>query len=301
MKKAFKWIGIVLGSLVGLILILAAVFYFIGNARLNKTYDFSSDNIVVPTDAASVEYGKHRVRSMCIGCHGDDLSGVDNFVNIGPIMTLDSANLTSGQGGVGQEYTTGQDYVRAIRHGVDPDGKPNFMPAVSSFQYLSDEDLGAIIAYLKTLPPVDHETSGLQVKPLGKILIGAGMFGNLPVEDASHKTNVTAPAAGITTEYGEYLVNINGCRDCHGKELAGGPFPDPSVTVISPNLTPGGELAAWSEEDFLTAIRTGNTPSGHALKPELMPWKEISGQSDDELKAIWLYLQSLPKLAQYTE
>ena len=301
MKKVFKWIGIVLGSLVGLILVLAAVFYFMGNARINKTYDFPPDNIVVPTDAASIEYGEYRVQSMCIGCHGEDLSGIKDFAVVGPIMTLDSANLTSGQGGIGQEYTSDEDYVHAMRHGVGHDGKPIFMPAVLSFQYMSDEDLGAIIAYLKTIPPVDHQTNGLQIKPLGKILVGAGVFGDLPVEAVSHNINVTAPAAGATAEYGEYLVNINGCRECHGQDLAGGPFPDPSITVISPNLTPGGELAAWSEEDFFTAIRTGITPSGHELNPELMPWKEIGGLSDDELKAIWLYLQSLPKLEQVTE
>ena len=301
MKKVFKWIGIVLGSLVGLILVLAAVFYFIGNARLSKAYEFPPDNIVIPTDAASIEYGKHRVQTMCIGCHGDDLSGITDFAVVGPIMTLDSANLTSGQGGIGQEYTSDEDYVLAMRHGVGSDGKPIFMPAVLSFQHMSDQDLGAIIAYLKTVPPVDHQTNGLQIKPMGKILVGAGVFGKLPVEEVSHHTTVTAPVADATVEYGEYLVNIGGCHECHGSELAGGPFPDPSIQVISPNLTPGGELNAWSEEDFMTAIRTGVTPSGHQLKPELMPWNEIGGLNDDELKAIWLYLQSLPKLPQYTE
>ncbi|MGZ9223126.1 MAG: c-type cytochrome, partial [Anaerolineales bacterium] len=97
------------------------------------------------------------------------------------------------------------------------------------------------------------------------------------------------------------LVAISDCSACHGKELAGGPFPDPSVTKISPNLTPGGELSAWSEDDFFTAIRSGVTPSGHQLNPDLMPIKEVGNLTDDELKAIWLYLQSLPKLPQYTE
>jgi mono/diheme cytochrome c family protein len=300
MKKVFKWIGIVLGSLVGLILVLAAVFYFMGNARLNKVYDFPPDNIVVPSDAASIEYGKHRVETLCIGCHGEDLSGVSPFLSIGPIMTLDSANLTSGEGGIDGEFTD-EDYVRAIRHGIDTEGKPNFMPAVTAFQHMSDEDLGAVIAYLKTVPPIDHQTNGLQIKPLGKILVGAGMFGNLPVEDAGHNTNVTAPAAGVTTEYGGYLVTLGDCRVCHGEELAGGVYPDPSVTLITPNLTPGGELGFWTEEQFLATIQTGVTPSGHELNPELMPIKEVGNLTDDELKAIWLYLQSLPKLPQYTE
>jgi len=95
-------------------------------------------------------------------------------------------------------------------------------------------------------------------------------------------------------------VNTNDCRICHGPELNGGPFPDPTITKISPNLTPGGETSFWSEEDFIHVIRTGVTPSGHTLDPEFMPWPSYSMFYDEELQAIWLYLQSLPKLPQYT-
>ena len=96
-------------------------------------------------------------------------------------------------------------------------------------------------------------------------------------------------------------MNTNDCRSCHGPKLNGGPFPDPSITKISPNLTPGGELAAWTEADFMNTLRTGKTPGGHELDPELMPWKEFGQFYDDELKAVFMYLQSLPKLPQYTE
>jgi hypothetical protein len=97
------------------------------------------------------------------------------------------------------------------------------------------------------------------------------------------------------------MVNINDCRVCHGQDLNGGPFPDPTITKISPNLTPGGELAFWTEEDFINALRTGVTPSGHELDPKFMAWNFYRNFYDYELKAIWLYLQSLPKLAQYTK
>lgn len=301
MKKVFKWIGIVLGSLVGLIVIVAAVLYLMGNARLNKTYDFPPSNIVIPTDAASIEYGKHRAESLCEGCHGEDLSGIENWFNAGPLGTIDSANLTSGEGGSGQEFTSDQDYVRAIRHGIDPEGKPLFMLAVASTSQLSDEDLGAIIAYVKTVPPVDHKTNGQHFTPLAKILLAAGQLGKLPVEAVSHETQVAGPERGVSGAYGEYLINTNDCRICHGKNLNGGPFPDPTKTKISPNLTPGGEIAFWTEEQFISTIRTGVTPSGHEMDPEFMPWKAYRLFTDDELKAIWLYLGSLPKLEQYTE
>ncbi len=301
MKKVFKWIGIVVGSLVGLLLVAGAVLYLMGNSRMNKTYDFPPSNIAIPTDDASIEFGRHRVESLCAGCHGPDLSGIENWFSAGPLGTIDSANLTAGEGGVGQEFKSDEDYVRAIRHGIDPEGKPLFMPAVSSTSYLSDEDLGAIIAYVKTVPPVDHKTNGQNFTPLAKILYVLGVLPQMPVETVSHETHVTAPEVGVSVEYGDYLVNTNDCRICHGPEMNGGPFPDPTKTKISPNLTPGGELAFWTEEEFINTMRTGITPSGHELDPEFMPWKDYGKMYDDELKAIFLYLQSIPSQPQYTE
>jgi len=300
MKNIFKWIGIMLGSLVGLILVVGAVLYLMGNARLNKTYDFPPSNIVVPTDAASIEYGKHRAETLCEGCHGPNLDGIEKWFNAGPLGTVDSANLTSGDGGIGREFKTDQDYVNAIRHGIDPEGLPLFMPAVASTSHLSDEDLGAIIAYVKSVPPVNHITNGHQFKPLAKILLAAGKLGKLPVEAVSHDIHVAAPARAVSVEYGGYLVDTNDCRVCHGPQLNGGPFPDPTITLISPNLTPGGEPGLWTEEQFLNTIRTGTTPSGHQLS-EHMPWKSYKLMTDDELKAIFMYLQSVPKLEQYKE
>jgi mono/diheme cytochrome c family protein len=300
MKNVFKWIVIVLGSLVGLIVVAGLVLYLMGNARFKKTYAFPPSNITIPTDAASIEYGKHRAETLCEGCHGADLSGIEKWFNAGPIGTVDSANLTSGDGGIGQEFKTDQDYINAIRHGIDPEGLPLFMPAVVSTSHLSDEDLGAIIAYVKSAPPVDHKMNGHQFKPLAKILLAVGKLGKLPVEAVSHELHVTAPARGVTVEYGGYLVDTNDCRVCHGPQLNGGPFPDPTITLISPNLTPGGELGSWTEEQFINTLRTGTTPSGH-LFSDHMPWKTYKLMTDDELKAIRLYLQSLPKLEQYVE
>ncbi len=301
MKKVFKWIGLVLGSLIGLILVIGVVLFVIGNSRLNKTYDFPPSNLTIPTDAASIEYGRHRAESLCQGCHGPDLSGVDGWFNAPPLGTIDSANLTSGEGGAGREFTTDEDWVRAIRHGIDPQGKPIFMPAVTSTAHLSDEDLAAIIAYVKTVPPVDHKTRERYFTPLARVLLAAGMLGKLPAEEVSHNIHVTSPEPGVSVEYGEYLVNTNDCRVCHGPQLNGGPFPDPTITKISPNLTPGGELGFWTEEDFMNTIHTGKTPAGRELDPNFMPWKDYSQFYDDELRAVFMYLQSLPKLEQYTE
>ena len=296
MKKVFKWIG----TLLGLVLVAGVVLYLIGNARINKTYEFPPSGIKIPTDAESIAYGKHRAETLCEGCHGKDLSGIENWFNAGPLGTVDSANLTSGDGGFGQEIASDEDYVNAIRHGVDPEGKPIFMPAVVAGSYLSDKDMGAIIAYVKSVPPVDHKLDGQKFTPLAKIMLAVGVIEKLPVETVSHKTQVTAPVPAVSVEYGEYLVNTHDCRVCHGPQLNGGPFPDPTITLISPNLTPGGELGFWTEEEFVETIRTGVTPSGHKFN-EHMPWEQFKLLTDDEIKAIFVYLQSIPKLEQYTK
>ena len=94
----------------------------------------------------------------------------------------------------------------------------------------------------------------------------------------------------MTVEYGHYLTQY--CHLCHGPDLAGG-SEGPGSGV---NLTPGGELGTWTEADFIKALRMGVTPTGRYLNPEMMPWKEVGQMTDDELKAIWLYLQSLPAI-----
>ncbi len=300
MKRVLKWIGIVLGALLGLLLVGGTVLYFIGNSRLNKTYDFEPSNLTIPTDAESIALGKHRAEALCAGCHGTDLSGLDNWFNAPPLGVIDSANLTSGKGGAGAEFSD-EDFVRAIRHGVDPDGKPIFMVAVTSTSHLSDEELAAIIAYVKTVPAVDHVTREKHFTPLGKILLALGVLPKLPAETVSHDIHVAAPPSGATAEFGEYLVNTHDCRLCHGPDLNGGPFPDPTIKKISPNLTPGGEVAFWTEEQFINTIRTGTTPGGHQLDPKVMPWDFYRNFHDDELKAIYAYLKTVPKLPQYTE
>ena len=100
----------------------------------------------------------------------------------------------------------------------------------------------------------------------------------------------------MSAEYGKYLASTT-CIECHGANLNGIPFGPPGSEIPSPNLTPGGELAGWSEQDFADTLRTGVTPSGHVLTEE-MPWEYFGQMTDNEIEAVWLYLESLPSLEQ---
>lgn len=292
MKKVFKWIGIGLAALVVVIAIAVGVFLFIANARMDKTYSVTVESVPIPTGAAAIAQGKHIVTTVCTGCHGPNLSG-QVVMNAPGFAVIYSSNLTKGNGGVGNDYQD-EDWVRAIRHGIDPDGKSLFLMPSPELYTLSDADLGAVIAYIKSVPPVDHPVPDVNFSVIAKILLATGGLDHLDEASAIDQTapRPTAPSPAVNVNYGHYLVETRVCQSCHGPNLAGGKNPDPNGPPVK-NITPGGDLGHWSEADFVKAIRVGVLPDGKILNTA-MPWQIYSGLTDDELKAIWLYLQSVP-------
>ena len=295
-RKILKWIGMVLGSLIGLIVVAFGMLMIIGGARADKKYDIPAETIPVPTGAEAIQWGEHVARiHFCQECHAENFSGMQYFAVPG-LLNIPTPNLTSGAGGVGATNTD-EDWVRAIRHGVGHDGRALWVMPSLSFSHLSDEDLGALIAFLKSRPPVDNELPKRTFTPLGRVMLALNLMPPVSVDQIDHNASYAKePERGVTVEYGEYLVSTT-CIECHGAQLNGIPFGPPGNQTPTPNLTPGGELAAWSEEEFIATLRTGVTPSGHQLS-ERMPWKYFGQMTDEELKAVWMYLQSLPALPQ---
>lgn len=277
-------------GLVGLIALLV-----IGGAQANQTYDIPIETISVPTDATAIQRGKHLATIyICTDCHLENLSGELSFAIPG-MLSIPTPNLTSGAGGVGSFFTD-EDWKRAIRHGVGYDGRALFVMPSNTFHYIGDEDPGALIAYLKSLPPVDNEMPTRRIELIGRVMMAAGLMPPLAVDRIDHSNpSSVAPEPGVTIAYGKYLSYT--CTECHGPNLNGAPFGPPGLDVSTPNLTPGGLLASWSEAEFIATLRSGVTPEGYRLNEE-MPWKNYDQMTDEELKALWLYLQSLPVLKQ---
>lgn len=287
MRKALKWMGIILGGLIILVVVAGVLLSIAGEARLNKTHNIQAEAITIPTDEATLARGEHLVNTACKSCHGADLSG-QPVVDEPPIGTIYAANIT----GVARTHTDA-DLVRAIRHGVDTDGRQLIIMPSESFIHFSQEDLGAVIAYLKTVAPAGNDLPEPQLGPVGRILMGAGQFGDVfPAEYIDHNLPFPEmPEVGATVAYGQYLARF--CSSCHGTNLTGGQPADPQ-SPPAPNLTPNGEVGDWTEEAFLTAMRTGVTPNGRQLNPAFMPWGSFGKFDDDELRGLWMYLQSLP-------
>lgn len=295
MRRILKWISIVLAGLVGLILVAAMVMVVVGSARMNRTYNVNVSAVVIPDDEAALARGEHLVKALagCEGCHGADLGGMV-LLEDPAIMTLYGPNLTTGEGGAAATFSD-EDWARVLRHGVDADGKPLLLMPSQNYRWLTDEDLGAIVAYIRSVPPVDYEAPEPRLGPMGYVLaLTEPAF--LPAALFDHgEVLVTDVEPGVTEEYGGYLVAIGTCRDCHGEDLNGRPLPPMLDEPPARNLTPAGNLANWSEEDFIRTIRTGVTPSGYGLQePMAGVLTALEQQTDEELAAIFMYLQSLP-------
>ncbi len=293
MKRVFKWAGVVLSGLLGVILVAVLVVYLIGTSKVNKSYDIPVVAVTVPTDEQAIERGRRFVEAigLCQECHDENLGG--DVLEDDPVFgILAPRNLTSGQGGIGSTFSD-IDYVRAIRHGIGKDGKALVIMPSEFYNKISDTDLGAIIAYLKSLPPVDNEVPESSLRFLGRIITALDsslLPASLIDHDASRPVE---PQPGVTKEYGEYLALM--CTLCHGENLSGGTVPgdEPNAPMAS-NITPGGAPGSWTNAQFISTIRTGTTPYGKLLDPEFMPWNRFTRMTDDELGAIWFYLHSLP-------
>ena len=257
-----------------------------------------------PTDAELTDLALQRARERgrhllearygCRECHGQNFGG-GTMVKDRLIGTVLGPNITTGTGSRTLQYTSA-DWDRAVRHGVKPDGTPSVMPA-EEFQDMSDQELSDIVSYIRSLPAVQADIARPQLGPLGTVLVAIGKIQLAAAVIPSHQRAhpVVPPAAEASAAFGQHLATT--CSGCHRADFNGGPVVggDPSWPPAA-NLTPDAQgLAGWTYEQFVLTIRTGKKPDGTALRPPMTMIMAYARQmSDVELKAIWLYLQSLP-------
>ena len=284
-----KKIGIGVSVLVGVIVVAAGALWVVWERALAANGDLPDVTVMaIPTDAASLARGKHLARSVagCADCHTSDLGGNPTWAESPGL--LPSSNLTPG--GVGADYTV-EDWVRALRTGIAADGRRLLIMPSQASAAMTDEDMGALVAYLQSIPAVERDIPPRDGKILASIFVGASM---MPTADklAADVTPLDGEE-GVDAKYGEYLATIGDCAGCHGPNLAGNPGPGGEPGV---NITPGGRVDEWSAAEFLTFFRTGLRPDGSTTTG--MPIENgYDGLTDDEVEALRLFLLGLPELA----
>lgn len=309
----------IVGTLVILLILLAAGVYawasMASSRKMSQTFQAHTVDFPIPfplsgADAAAVpdaeraqvaltraaERGRHLVQSryVCVECHGQNFGG-GTMIDAFPMGTILGPNITAGIGSRTTNYKAA-DWDRIVRHGILPDGRPAAMPS-EDFQLMSDQELSDVVAYIRSVAPVDHEVPAVALGPLGKILVATGQLPLAAERIREHNTPhaLSPPATAATPEFGRHLVGV--CTGCHQENLAGGKIVggDPAW-VPARNLTPHSEgLANWTYEQFVTTMRGGKRPDGTPLQPPMSFVTPYANRMTDvELQAMWAYLQTVP-------
>ncbi len=299
------------------VLFLIIVFIVYALLKPESIYDSPYPEISASKDSTVIARGKYLVYgpAHCAYCHAPTndfkkieageivpLSGGAVFAL--PIGNVYVPNITSDKTtGIGS-FTDGE-IARVLRYGVKKDGTAllDFMP----FYDLSDEDLTAIVSYLRTEPAINNSVPKNDWNFLGKIVLALGM-----VKPMGDGIVPPAPERDSTAEYGKYLAgSVANCRGCHTKrDLKDGSYIGidyagdmqfevlnenghiiPGKHLVSPNLTPDkltGRIASWTQDTFVKRFQAGRVIDGSP-----MPWGAFSRLSETDLKAIYKYLMTL--------
>jgi mono/diheme cytochrome c family protein len=307
MRRILLVIGVVL------LVVVAGGAAFIAS-RQHLTFDAPYPEVTASSDPAVIERGRYIVRDVapCAACHGDpaqraayakgaDVPLIGGFVFDIPPGKFYPRNLTPDTA-TGLGNVPDRAIARALRYGVGHDGRA-LLPFME-MQGLSDDDLQAVVSYLRTQPPVRNPVPAHQYTLLGKVVKATALA--KPVGPAA--TPLVRAPRGASVETGRYLVeSVALCWACHTQRsqatgaLTGPRFggstgftesDDPRRSWSPPNITSDGEtgrLGRLTEDQFVARFRQGRVIPGSP-----MPWQAFSRLAEDDLRSIYRYLKTVP-------
>lgn len=308
----FRKVLRIVGLLVLVIVLGGAAFVA---SRQHLQFDATTyPEVAASTDSAVVERGRYIVRNLapCAACHGDPKqreasnNGAETPLSGGVLFDIPpgkiyTRNLTSdAETGLGN--VADKAIARALRYGVGHDGRA-LLPFME-WQGLSDDDLQAVVSYLRTQPAVRNPVPPHSFTLLGKVIKATALAN--PIGPAT--TPLTKSPRGTSIETGRYLVeSVSLCWSCHTKRsmmtgaLTGPKFggttgfteaDDPEHSWSPPNITSDpetGRLGKMTEDQFVARFRQGRVLPGSP-----MPWQAFSRMNEEDLRAIYQYLKSVP-------
>ena len=271
MKRVLKWIGITLGTLV---IVAGVAIYGVSEYRLHQTFDIVAAPITVPTDSAVLAAGRHIFETRgCEGCHGPGLSG-KVFFDDPWIARLVAPNVPKAIRGYSDP-----ELARLLRHGVRPSGQGVAVMPSSMFYHLDDQDLGALIAYLRMVPePTGHPLPSNSMRLLARVGLTMGQY---KVEPRNITHDAPRPSKGPdAASLGRYIA-MSSCTECHGQRLQGDPQGAPALMIV------GG----YTPSEFAKLMREGMPKDGK--EREMMSpvaRSRFSHFTDEEVNALYAYL-----------
>jgi mono/diheme cytochrome c family protein len=289
-RRATLGLFIVIGIVAGTIVLGVAL----SVRKLERRVEVPRYSVSVPDDAASVARGGYLFASRgCAECHGAD-GGGRVFIDEPGGLRVRAPNISPGVAGVVRDYSV-EDWVRTLRHGVKPDGRPLFIMPSEDYNRLTDIDTAALIAYLRQMPPATGGGMTINLPLAVRLAYGFGIVTDAAAK-IDHQLPPQAPVQeGVTAEHGAYVAAS--CMGCHGAGLSGGQIPGaPPSWPAAANLTPGegSAMQRYADADaFVAMMRSGQRGDGTSVSA-VMPFKTFAAMNLVDLTALHLYLRSLP-------
>ncbi len=309
MKKILKIIGI----LIGLVALLAAI----GASTIHfgdiPKYEVNAPDLKVEADSAMLAEGKRLATMVCNQCHQSENGQLEGkYMADLPAMfgKVWIPNITKHPEYGSGRYSDGE-LAYLLRTGIKRDGSysPPWMP---KFPHLSDEDLHSVIAYLRSDAP--ELTPSEKVQPVPQASFFTKFLCRVAFKPLPYPTEeIKAPSITDKVAYGKYLATGKvECYSCHSPSFentnimepektpgyfsGGNPMPNMEGEIIhTRNLTPDKEtgIGNWTEEQFIKATRFGQHPDGKSLRYPMAPY---AAMTEEEASAIWAYLQTIPAI-----
>ncbi len=308
MKKALRYLLIV----VGIIAVCTAGFAAFVAFRGIPSYEAKTLELKVEATPARIQKGQQLSAMLCNHCHLDPNTGAltGRRMNEAPQFgAIYSKNITAHpEHGIGT-WTDGQ-LAYLLRTGIKPDG--TFLPVMARLPHMSDEDVASIIAFLRSdhqwVQPNETAQPQTEYSFLAKFITNIG--GIEPAEMPEQP--IEQPDTTNAVAWGRYIAVAQlECYSCHSADFASNNMGNPEKSkgffgggnkmiapngkeIVTRNITMDEEtgIGTWTEEQFVKALKTGQTPHG-TVKPPMAPYPYLT---DGEAKAIFAYLKTIPKI-----
>ena len=291
MKRWIRWMTYAVVAVGVMAAAAAVVGTTMADHKMARKLAINVAAIPLPADPARLDRGRYLFETRgCTECHGTDGRG-RAFINDGAFRVI-GPQIAPGSHSAVASYQV-EDWIRTIRHGVAPSGHALMVMPSEDYNRMSDDDLGALIAYLRSMPSVDGLARVIDLPLPVRVLYGVGV-----IQDAAAKIDHLLPvqvAVPVRSDvaYGRYVTTM--CIGCHGEHLSGGKIPGaPPDWPAAANLTPGegSVMPRYAQlEAFAALLKSGKRPDGSAIA--VMPFDSLSRMDRTEVAAIHAYLGTL--------
>jgi len=277
-RRILRWAAWAITAIALLALLAVAYVYVASEQILRRTYTVALTPITLPDDSTAFIEGERlaRVRGCFGGCHGVRFEG-QVFFDDPKVARLVAPNLTDAAA-----RWSDAELARIIRHGVRPNGRSVFSMPAHTFSGLSDDDLGAILAFLRHVPPEPGLQAELQARWLGRLGLVLGQY-RPEAELIPHDSTPPTAAPQEPLAHGQYLARTI-CTECHGTDLHGAAGSAPDLVIV----------AAYSPETFTRLLRDGVPLDQRQLGlMGQVALKRFRNLTDREIADLYQYLAAL--------